>query len=99
MLLYNTRLSIFGFLCIVARINSIPVEFSFLYSHGILSRFTGWQFGIQECAADWDEDWDKLEEEGEITEEEWLYMFNLFFLFSLYFWFLGHVFQNREWIL
>ncbi|KAG5390643.1 hypothetical protein IGI04_032184 [Brassica rapa subsp. trilocularis] len=24
----------------------------------------GWQFGIQECAADWDEDWDKLEEEG-----------------------------------
>uniref|UniRef100_A0A1J3DLJ4 Actin cytoskeleton-regulatory complex protein PAN1 n=1 Tax=Noccaea caerulescens TaxID=107243 RepID=A0A1J3DLJ4_NOCCA len=24
----------------------------------------GWQPGIQECAADWDEDWDKLEEEG-----------------------------------
>ncbi|CAN8312841.1 unnamed protein product [Cochlearia groenlandica] len=24
----------------------------------------GWQAGIQEAAADWDEDWDKLEEEG-----------------------------------
>lgn len=27
--------------------------------------FTGWQPGIQEGAAQWDEDWDKLEDEGE----------------------------------
>lgn len=26
----------------------------------------GWQPGIQETAADWDEDWDKFEEEGVI---------------------------------
>ena len=26
--------------------------------------FEGWQPGIQETAADWDEDWDKFEDEG-----------------------------------
>lgn len=26
--------------------------------------FLGWQPGIQEGAADWDEDWDKFEDEG-----------------------------------
>lgn len=51
--------------------NFIPVVSSFRYIHGISSRFTGWQPGIQEGAADWDEDWDKLEEEGEIMEEAW----------------------------
>ena len=65
--------------------NFIPGVYSFLYIHGIFSRFTGWQPGIQEGAADWDEDWDKLEEEGEIIEEEWLYMFNQFSCSSLYF--------------
>lgn len=44
--------------------NCITHIYSFVYIHGLSSLFTGWQPGIQECAADWDEDWDKLEEEG-----------------------------------
>lgn len=38
--------------------------YSFIYIRGISSVITGWQPGIQAGAADWDEDWDKLEEEG-----------------------------------
>jgi epidermal growth factor receptor substrate 15 len=30
----------------------------------LLLLFLGWQPGIQESAADWDEDWDKFEDEG-----------------------------------
>ena len=36
----------------------LPKVFSF-YCY-----FLGWQPGIQESAADWDEDWDKFEDEG-----------------------------------
>lgn len=30
--------------------------------------FEGWQPGIQEDAAEWDDDWDKFEDEGELEK-------------------------------
>lgn len=35
-----------------------------MLSHTINCIFEGWQPGIQEVAADWDEEWDKFEDEG-----------------------------------
>ena len=63
MLVHNTKLSILGSLCIVAR-NTFVLYIFFLCIHWTSSLFTGWQPGIQEGSADWDEEWDKLEEEG-----------------------------------
>lgn len=30
----------------------------------VKNSFPGWQPGIEEAAADWDEEWDKFEDEG-----------------------------------
>lgn len=40
------------------------VNYFQMLSHIIICIFEGWQPGIQEVAADWDEEWDKFEDEG-----------------------------------
>lgn len=39
-------------------------EMYFVYFIQLLNSCPGWQPGIEGTAADWDEDWDKFEDEG-----------------------------------